>query len=364
MRVALVVERFEPGGGGVERAAFALATQLSRRGHLVTAVCRSAGDPPPGVSVRRLRVPDLWQPLRVLRFSREAALATRTGFDVVHAFARTRHQTVYRAGGGSHAAYLERVYPRPRLRALLSPRHRAILAIEEAVFRDPGQLLQCNARHTAREIQSRYGVADARVAVIYNGVDTERFRPGAEPARRRALRHALDVAGARVALFVGDGFARKGLDLAIEGLASVAGVMLLVAGGGDPRPYAAQARRLRVAERVRFLGRRSDLGELHHAADLFVLPTRYDAFANACLEAMASGLPVATTRENGASELIVSGVNGLLIDGEVHAAYAWLDDPARLAELGRAARDTAERHTWERHADAVLALYARGCETA
>jgi UDP-glucose:(heptosyl)LPS alpha-1,3-glucosyltransferase len=364
VRIALVVERFEAGAGGVERAAFALASELARRGLAVTAVCRRAGEPPPGVDVRRLRVSAFWQPLRLLRFSREAAQATSVGFDLVHAFARTRHQHVYRAGGGSHAAYLERVYPHPALRARLSPRHRAILSIEEAVFRDRAQLVQCNARHCAREIQARYGVEDARLAVIYNGVDTESFRPEADAANRRALRSELDLAGARVALFAGDGFARKGLDLAIEGLAKAPGVILLVAGSGDSRRFVGLAQRLGVLERVRFLGRRTDLDRLYRASDLFVLPTRYDAFSNACLEAMASGLPVATTRANGAAELIVSGVNGLLIEDDVSAAYGWLQDGARLAELGRAARDTAEQHTWARHADAVLELYAQACGTS
>jgi UDP-glucose:(heptosyl)LPS alpha-1,3-glucosyltransferase len=363
VRIALVVERFEPGSGGVERAAFALASELARRGHALTAVCRAAGPTPAGVAVRRLRVPAFWQPLRLRRFSAEAARATASGFDVVHSFARTRHQHVYRAGGGSHAAYLERMHRHPALRARLSPRHRTILAIEEAVFRDPSQLVQCNAEHTAREIRARYAVDAARIAVIYNGVDTERFRPRAA-ARRLALRAALDLAGARVALFAGDGFARKGLDRAIEALAKAPRVVLLVAGGGAPERYREQARRLGVADRVRFLGRRADLAELHAVADLFVLPTRYDAFSNACLEAMASGIPVATTRENGAAELIVPGVNGLLIeDDEVGPAYAWLEDGERLGALGRAARDTAEHHTWERHADAVLALYARACTT-
>ena len=65
---------------------------------------------------------------------------------MVQAFSRTRHQDVYRAGGGSHAAYMESVYAHPRLLRRFSPRHRTLLSIEEAVFRDERQTILCNSR--------------------------------------------------------------------------------------------------------------------------------------------------------------------------------------------------------------------------
>jgi UDP-glucose:(heptosyl)LPS alpha-1,3-glucosyltransferase len=358
MRVAIVVERFESGGGGVEAAAFRLASELRSRRIEVTAICRESSSAPPGVRVRRVRVARTWQPLRVYAFSRAAARATRSGFDVVHSFARTRRQHVYRTGGGSHAAYLERMYAHPRLQRL-SPRHHAILRIEEAVFRDARQLVQCNAPRNAAEIARRYGVPDERLAVIYNGVDAQRFHPNARAMERAEAREALGL-DAPAALFVGSGFHRKGLDRAIEGLARSGGkAVLLVAGADDPRPWRELARRHGVESRVRLLGSRPDVPALHAAADLFVLPTRYDPFANACLEAMASGLAVATTHDNGVADLIRHGDNGLLYDADFTPAFALLDDPARLSSIGAEARRTAEELTWERHTSEVLALYAR-----
>ncbi len=358
MRVAIVVERFTAGAGGVETAAVRLAAELARSGLEVTAVCRDASPPPPGVRVARVRAPRVWQPLRVLAFSRAARRATARGFDVVHAFARTRHQDVYRTGGGSHAAYLERTSARPRLRRL-SPRHQVILRLEEAVFRDPSQLIQCNAPRNADEIARRYAVPAERLAVIYNGVDAERFSPGRRALARANARAELGLDGT-TALFVGSGFARKGLDRAIEGLARGAPkAVLLVAGAGDVAPYRALAGRCGVEARVRFLGPRNDVERLHAAADLFVLPTRYDPFSNACLEAMASGLPVATTPDNGVADLIESGANGLVLAGDFAPAFARLDDRDWLERAGSAARSCAEALSWERHAEQVLALYAR-----
>ena len=163
-----------------------------------------------------------------------------------------------------------------------------------------------------------------------------------------------------IALFVGSGFARKGLDRAISGLAR-GGVKasLLVVGAGDTGPYERQARASGLAERVRFLGVRDDVERLHAVADLLLLPTRYDAFGNVVLEAMASGLPVATTRTNGASELIRDGENGLVCEESFAPAFAALDDPAALRRLGGAARSTAEEHTWAHHAERVLELYRK-----
>ncbi|MEE9281452.1 MAG: glycosyltransferase family 4 protein [Myxococcota bacterium] len=359
MRVAVVIERFGA-HGGVESAATHLVRELAQRGVEVTVIAREASGPPPdGAALETLRVSGVWQPLRLRGFSRGAARATRGRFDVVHSFSRTREQQIYRVGGGCHAAYMERVYRAPRLLRGLSPRHRAILAIEEAVFRDETQLIQCNARWVAEELRERYGIARERLVTIYNGVDTARFHPGTREARRTEILSELGVPGP-LALFVGTGFQRKGLDLAIRGLAE-SGVEadLAVVGAGDPAPYRRRAAELGVARRVHFLGPRSDVATLYAAADLFVLPTRYDAFANACLEAMASGLAVATTSANGASELIEPGVNGLLCASDFSPAFAALRDLAGLAKLGCAARATAERFTWRAHADRVLELYAR-----
>jgi UDP-glucose:(heptosyl)LPS alpha-1,3-glucosyltransferase len=358
MRIALVCERYAPGAGGVENAVSGLARELGARELDVTLLCRTAhADPPDGVRLQMLSGPSFWQPLRLLWFSRRAARASQD-FDVVHSFSRTRRQQIYRAGGGSHAAYMEQIYRHPRLQRL-SPRHRAILGVEEAVFRDPTQIVQCNSHMVAREIARRYGLPDERLVVIHNGVDTERFRPRPREAGA-GLRAKLEAPGP-VALFLGHGFERKGLERAISGLArgGVEDACLWVAGRGDTRRFRALAEACGVPSRLRFLGPRDDTEDLYAAADLFVLPTRYDAFANSCLEAMASGLPVATTPDNGFSDLVEHGVNGFLHRDDFAPAFARLADASALAEVGRAARKTAERYTWARHADRVLELYAQ-----
>ena len=198
MRAAITIESFRPGPGGVEGVAWQLARELGSRGLDITVLCREASPhAPPGVRVQTLGGPAFWQPLRVLEFSRRAARARSAGgFDVVQAFSRTRHQDVYRAGGGSHAAYMENVYERPRLRAWLSPRHRTLLEVERAIFSDPHQTILCNSRLVAGELARRYGIQAGRLEVIYNGVDLDRFHPRERSTSGARLRAELGLGGA------------------------------------------------------------------------------------------------------------------------------------------------------------------------
>lgn len=362
MRIALTIERFEP-GGGAENVAWTLAHQLAARGDEVVVVARRA-DPRAGVPVRRVRVPDAWQPARVLAFSRAAAAAAPRGaFDVVHAFSRTRHQDVYRAGGGCHADYMARTYSRGGawLRRA-SPRHAVLLRIEAQVFADASQLVQCNSS-LVRDGLLRRGVPAGRLEVIPNPVDAERFHPSRRGAEGARLRAELGPSGP-VWLFVGSGFRRKGLDTALRALARSAApdAELWVAGRDDPGPWRPLVRRLGLEARVRFLGARGDLEAVYAAADALLLPTRYDAFANACLEAAAAGLPVVTSGANGAVEAL--GAGGLVVeDPEDAAGFAKaldaLADEAERRRLGSEARRAAEAHGWDAHVDAVRSLYAR-----
>lgn len=374
LRIAIVVERFEP-RGGVEGAAWTVAHGLAAGGDEVHVFARrspaspptpgAAGGPDPAPRLHLLPVPAAWQPWRVRAFSRRAARAAPRGaFDAVHAFARTRHQDLFRAGGGCHAAYMERAYGRTgaALRRL-SPRHAVLLDLEHRVFGDASQRIQCNSEMVRDEIAARYGVPGERFAILPNGVDTERFHPQRRAEEGAALRRALAPEAAPVWLLVGHGLRRKGLDTLLRALAAreAKDEALWVAGGDAPGPWQSLAARLGVAERVRFLGPREDLPALYAAADALVLPTRYDAFANVCLEAAAAGLAVVTSGANGAARWL--GEAGVVVADpeDVEGLAAALDEvasPARRAALGAAARARAEGSSWDAHLRALRALYA------
>ena len=130
-------------------------------------------------------------------------------------------------------------------------------------------------------------------------------------------------------LFAGSGWERKGLRFAIEGVNRVREATLLVAGTGKRRG-------LPGSDRTRFLGEVREMRKVMEAADVFLLPTIYDPFSNASLEAMAAGLPVITTPGNGFAEIMRPGM-----DGEVLGSPADIEGMAAAIEKW-GARETAE----------------------
>ncbi len=365
MRIALVVERLSRSAGGVEQASWQVARSLAEAGERVHVFCREADAPPPGVTVAAVRASDVWQPWRVSAFSRRVAHAideTADGFHVVHSFTRTRDQDVYRAGAGRHSDYLRHTHGSwgAAIR-LLSPRHRVALRADRRIFDDPSQWIQCPSALVRDEIVQGAAIEPARTIVIPNGVDPSVFHPRRDAASR-ALRDQHARPGEIVWLFAGSGARRKGLDVAILALARtrVARAVLWVAGRDDPQPWLRYARSHGVADRVRFLGVRSDMPDVYRAADGLFLPTRYDAFANAALEAAACGLAVISSTRNGAMEVIAEGGIALAEPDDVGAAAAALDhlaDPALRSGYAERALANALRNDWARHADRLREFY-------
>lgn len=216
------------------------------------------------------------------------------------------------------------------------------------------------ARSEVETLHRVYGKVLSRIVVIPNGVDLDAFRPPSPP-ERRAARDAFHLDDdARVVLFVGHEFGRKGLDYLIRALAHAPSV-LLMAVGGDPRSIE-DARRTAsecgVTERVLFTGPRRDRAVLFAAADMFALPSAYEATPLVVLEALASGLPVVCTPVGYAPEVIVDGENGFLVTRDVHEIAARLEEVAALEPRawGARARSSVEQLGWRGVAEQYVAL--------
>jgi UDP-glucose:(heptosyl)LPS alpha-1,3-glucosyltransferase len=275
--------------------------------------------------------------------------------DLVFSLERVWECDAYRAGDGVHKAWLDRREAfepgwKGRLRAMQG-KHREILELERAVFAPDGErLIIANSRMVAGEIARYFQVPDERVRVIYNGLPAG-MHAGAE-GRRAETRERLGLAeGDCAVLFAGSGWERKGLRFAIEGVNRTKNATLLVAGTGKRRGLPPSAR-------TRFLGEVKEMGELMEAADVFLLPTIYDPFSNASLEAMAAGLPVITTEANGFAEIMRPGMDGEVLqnpaDVEGIAAgiekWAGTDGPGAREQR----RLEARRHTMEENVRATL----------
>jgi glycosyltransferase involved in cell wall biosynthesis len=202
----------------------------------------------------------------------------------------------------------------------------------------------------ATELQRLYAVPSSRIRVIYNGIDLQRFSRSAEA--RTAIRRQFNIPqNARLLLFVGHEFQRKGLAHVIGALDKLADdTWLLVVGSDNPAPYRKLAPR--IQDRVIFAGARSDLPQLYSAADAFVLPTAYETFSLVCMEAMACALPVFATAAGGIEEYLKDGVNGFQIRMDAGDIASKLDaafaDPALMQRLREGAVATAKTYGWDR----------------
>src|SRR5437016_4983985 len=250
----------------------------------------------------------------------------------------------YRAGDGVHRAWLARrrkfELPLKQFARALNRKHRDLLHLEESLLarRKAGRVIVAS-QMVKKEIVDLYGYPADRIDIIHNGVPLGKFRFDSE--LREKSREDLGLKPDQVALlFAGSGWERKGLVFAIQAMALCKNkkMRLLVAGRGNAASYKTKRLRFWREEPVQFLGEVADLVRVYAAADIFILPTIYDPFSNACLEAVACGLPVITTRSNGFSEIIEDGVHGSIVDHArdllaLRDAIRLWSDPSRRAAV-------------------------------
>jgi UDP-glucose:(heptosyl)LPS alpha-1,3-glucosyltransferase len=339
MKIGLV-RRGYSGSGGAERYLLRFAAALREVGH--EAVLFASGEWPDGVWTGEI-VRVKGDGPRAFADGLKAA-KPRQHCDLLFSLERVLECDAYRAGDGVHQAWLERrkAYEPPWKGWFrgMQAKHREILELEAAVFAgDAKRVIIANSRMVAREITRYFGVPPERVAVIYNGLPTPK---SVTPDRRAEVRAGLGLAANQCAvLFSGSGWERKGLRFAMDAINRTPNATLLVAGRGKRMG-------LPASDRTRFLESAGDMAELMEAADVFLLPTIYDPFSNASLEALAAGLPVITTAANGFSEIMRSGMDGTVlatpddIPGIVQAIAQWRSDGNREARRAEARRYTIE----------------------
>lgn len=370
MRIAIVRQRYTPYGGAERFVARAIAA-LQREGVGVTVLARGwqeGGREAGTVELLRCDPFYLGRVWRDRSFARSvcATLALRR-FDLVQSHERIACCDVYRAGDGVHAQWLvnrARVLgPIGRLGLALNPYHRYLLGAERRLFASPKlRAVICNSRMVREEIRAHFAVPEDRLHVIYNGVDLQAFHPRLK-SERAALRARLGIAAdAMVYLFVGSGFERKGLPQLLHALAGLETAELLVV-GQDKRARAMQrlAARLGLSGRVHFAGAQDEVTPWYGAADCFVLPSLYDPFPNAAIEAMASGLPLITSTQCGAAEFVKHGRSGAVCDALDAAGLLrclqTINTPEKAGKMGEAAREAVAGLGLERMAAELAGLY-------
>ncbi len=371
MNIALVILHADIARGGAERYTVDLANQLAARGHEVTLAAGSFGEGI-GQDIRRILL-DVSGATRLRRYTRfldslDAHLDS-TQYDIVHAMLPVRRCDVYHPHAGLAAETVRYGHRKhaggPRRAASwlanqLNPRRQAFFTVERRLLNQPNPpvviSLSKYIQHTIRNHYPR--LPEDKLATLFNAVDLDRFDPERDILARERQRTQLGLGAQEVVgLFIGHDFGRKGLYDAIAAVRMVNDPRLKLLVVGEDHARARVPAELWIVP----VGRVPDGYPYYAAADFFILPTRHDPCSLVVLEALAMGLPVISTRFNGACE-IMSPEQGFV-----------LDDPADTAALADAIRrllDPVPRHAMraaclalrprlsqEHHLDRLMAIY-------
>lgn len=373
MKIGIVIEELNPARGGAEQWTWQFVRWLAGAGHETHVVARGFA---PGTLLPGLQHHPVSGGDSRLDFAAAAESALRRlDLDVIHDMGCGSYCDIFQPHGGARgAAFRQNLLLAPAwLRPIKArwarylPRYREFAALAERQYAPDGRLVIALSKMVAADLAQCHQVASSQIRLIYNGVDTERFSPARRSVERAPRRAELGVrADETLFLIVAHNFALKGVPTLIRAIGELAregkAVRLVVAGGKRIGAAARLARRAGVADRVCFLGSVSDAAPYYAAADVYVQPTFYDPCSLVLLEALAAGLPVVTSRYNGAGELITPGVEGALVAdpsdvGELTGQLRGYCDPAVRERAGTAARRLALAHDWEQNCREIVQVY-------
>jgi UDP-glucose:(heptosyl)LPS alpha-1,3-glucosyltransferase len=382
MHLALNFQRVDPSRGGAETYVADLCRYLVGAGHRVDLYVEivAEGCLPAEVNIVKVAAPGKNKLERIMSFARnsEAALLQAQHDCSIGFFNTWAHDVIIPQGGvhqGSLAANAQRFPAALKQLYLLAkaanPKHWVHQSIERRQY-DADRRIRVVAvsRMVKHHIETFHHVPRNQIYVVPNAIHPARLAVAQPGAVRCAFRNRLglepdDLLG----LFVGHNFALKGLKPLLLALgarrkrASQGRPMhLLVCGSGKPGAYRRLANRLGLGESVRFLGFHPDVAACYWSSDFFVSPTYYDPCSLVVMEALFCGLPVITTAQNGASELLSDGREGFVLTapdalGELIAALDHMtDDDARKAMSEHAAR-LGRTQTFEQHVARLIAIF-------
>jgi UDP-glucose:(heptosyl)LPS alpha-1,3-glucosyltransferase len=286
-------------------------------------------------------------------------------FHIIQSHDKTLYQDIYRAGDGCHIEWLRQRWKRigllRRVSIILNPYHWLILAMERMIFTGHRfKKVIAISELVKKNIVENYHVDERDIEVIYNGVDLERFNTENRKLYREEVRKNFSIERDEfVVLFVGSGFERKGVEYLLKAVELIPELItVMIVGKGSEK----RLRGFIKKQRVIFCGPRKEIHKYYAASDIFVFPTIYEPFGNVHLEALASGLPVITTRLSGASEIIKDGLQGFVIDKPedieiIAEKILFLMSRDENQRMSSEARRLAENFSFKAYTDKMIKLY-------
>ncbi len=375
MKIAVLSRNFDARGGGAERYAFEVASQLAQR-HEVHVFAQSFGEPVPGIAYHRLSF-SIRRPrwLNQLGFALETWLKTRHGFDAIHSHENTWHghvQTVHvvpvRSSLLQGRSGWRRVFQWAKI--AVSLRLVSYLSLEALRFRaSPNRFVVAVSKPLSDTIEKSYPSTKGRLKTITPGVDLPEATSAITSRQARLnLKLPLDR---RIALFVANDPRRKGLDAILQAMTKTSDDWTLAVAGASHQyeTYQQVSASLGLGGRVLFLGSLQDISKAYQAADILLHPTWEDTFAMVVLEAMAHRMPVVVSDAHycGISEMLTHQRDALILSNPGDAAQIaeFLNQLASSAELTEMLQQNgfalAATHAWRTVAQGYETLF-HACE--
>ncbi|SDL09830.1 UDP-glucose:(heptosyl)LPS alpha-1,3-glucosyltransferase [Maridesulfovibrio ferrireducens] len=317
IKIAIMLPRFSR-YGGVERFGYNLSKTLAEQGYSVDFICSRAEEKPPqGVTVIGVGRYGLCRAGKLLWFILAAEKVRRDGkYDLCISLGKSLNQDILRVGGGPLESFWKlsrRAWPAGFARLFKMFRRRTALVnilikyIEKRQVRSGCRMVCVSHRVKEWMIESHPAMSEREIDVVYNKPDLSLFFKPTEDDRIKSRAEFSLTDNDVVISTATTNFALKGVSSLIKVLAELPdNYYLHIAGGRNPAKYQALAEKLGVAKRVRFLGKVTDMPAFYGSSDIFVLPSYYDACSNSVLEALACGLPVLSSRDNGSSYFLPS----------------------------------------------------------
>lgn len=346
MKLAFCLFHYFP-FGGLQRDFLRIAQAAMRRGHEVTVYTSEwQGEIDQQLTIKLLPVSG-WQNHRryhafVKKLTRELK---NHDVDLIVGFNKMPGLDLYYA---ADVCYQSRIQSQRPLWYRLLPRYRYYLAAEHAVFSSQSStnIMVLSAQQQA-EYQRCYQIPSDRFYLLPPGIARDRMAPTNATQLRQLWRSAYGIQPEEnVLLLAGSGFKTKGLDRVLYGLAALPQALqqntqLWVLGQDHPKPFLRLAQRLKIADRVHFLGGQHQVTPFFLAADFLVHPAYHENTGTVLLEALAAGLPVLTVAVCGYAHYVDDAQAGMVLPAPFHQ-QAFNDALAQMLV-------STQRHVWQQN---------------
>lgn len=372
MEVGLVLNKFDPAAGGVEQWTYQFSRSLISREYNVHIIASKFSE-----NVE-LITPSVYQvnASGKVEFAHAAKdVIQNLNLDIVHDMGAGYYCDVLQLHSGAFEAGLHQnliripkwKQPFKKILQKWLPRYHSFRTLAQLQYSQPNTQVIALSKMVERDLKHHYQVNDDQIHLIYNGVDIDRFKPIENFEDRTKIRTKLGVGENEIVfLIVAHNFELKGVPTLIKAAKSLIQkghpIKVIVVGGKRIHKYVRKVTALEIENQIQFVGSIDDPSEYYSASDVYVQPTFYDPCSLVVLEALAAGLPVITSKYNGAGELITVGKEGYIIndphDPQELAQYMEkLLSHTLRSQMGINARMLAEENTFEQNVDQFINLY-------